>query len=78
VFNLQIISECNAALIRLLKDYLVPKYGARTLCLLIDPKDSEHESLLDVTSDRRHVRWFCDVVEVRRRKRFQLTFVSCL
>src|SRR3982074_2258865 len=38
------------------------------------PSFSAQEAM---ASDRRHVRCFCDMVEVRRRKRFQLTFVSC-
>lgn len=49
-FNPQVTAACDAALIRILPEYLVPKYGARALRLLVDPLRSGGERLRALTA----------------------------
>jgi len=49
-FNPLIITVCDAALIAVLRDHLIPKYGARALTLLVDPLRADAARLRGLTT----------------------------
>ena len=49
-FNTHIKAVCDAALIRILREHLVPKYGARVLRLLVDPLGADSGRLRALTT----------------------------
>lgn len=49
-FNPIITAACDAALIAILRDHLIPKCGARALRLLVDPRSEDDERLREMTT----------------------------
>jgi len=69
-FNPHIVATCDAALIALLREHLVPKYGARALRLLIDPSQTDGARLRGLTT----ALLTAGAVPLARRERNRLQF----
>jgi hypothetical protein len=69
-FNPHIITACDAALIAVLRDHLIPKYGARALRLLVDPVRGDAARLRGLTT----ALLAAGAVPLARRQRGRLQF----